>query len=141
MTATMDEPRTEVALGPLAQIPLGEGREFVVAGKRIAVFHTRKGVYATEALCPHRGGPLADGLIGGTTVVCPYHAWKFDLATGEPRMGACGVATYPVRLDERGALWLTVGGPDEDRLVPGDACADAPGYPILAEPDITPSSG
>ena len=99
---------TEYCLGPLAQIPLGEGREFTLEGETVAVFHTRRGVYATQALCPHRGGPLADGLLGGTTVVCPYHAWKFDLGTGEAQMGACGIATFPVRVDEAGAIWLTL---------------------------------
>ena len=71
-------------------------------GRRSPSSHTRKGVYATQAECPHRQGPLADGLIGGATVVCPFHAWKFDLTTGEALMGQCGIQTYPVRLSEVG---------------------------------------
>jgi nitrite reductase (NADH) small subunit len=91
----------EYRLGPLSEIPPGEGREFDIAGQAIAVFHTRggDGVYATQAFCPHRQGPLIDGLIGGTTLLCPLHAWKFDLKTGEALMGTCGLETYPVRLD------------------------------------------
>jgi nitrite reductase (NADH) small subunit len=92
---------TEVKLAPLNAIPPGEGRNFSAGGQRIAVFHTRAGqVFATQADCPHRGGPLADGLVGGTTLICPLHAWKFDLTTGEPLMGECGLRTYPVRVDE-----------------------------------------
>jgi nitrite reductase (NADH) small subunit len=92
---------TEVKLAPLNAIPPGEGRNFSAGGQRIAVFHTRAGqVFATQADCPHRGGPLADGLVGGTTLICPLHAWKFDLTTGEPLMGECSLRTYPVRLDE-----------------------------------------
>ncbi len=100
----------EHTLGSLAQIPLGEGRNFQVAGTEVAVFHTRAGVYATQAECPHRQGPLADGLLGGATVICPFHAWKFDLTTGAPLMGQCAIQTYPVRLTEGQELVLTLDG-------------------------------
>ena len=103
-------------LGGLTQIPLGEGRNFVVSGTEVAVFNTRKGLYATQADCPHRQGPLADGLLGGATVVCPFHAWKFDLATGEALLGQCDIQTYPVRLTETGEMLLTFEG---QRPVPG----------------------
>jgi nitrite reductase (NADH) small subunit len=96
-------------LGPAAQIPAGEGREFVVEGLRIAVFRPRSGgIYATQAACTHREGPLADGLVGGTTVICPYHAWKFDLTTGLPLLGEGCLTTYPVHVTETGDIRLTV---------------------------------
>jgi len=99
----------EIALGPIGQIPPGEGRNFEVQGQRIAVFHTRSGeAFATQAECPHRVGPLADGLLGGTNLVCPLHAWKFDLRTGEALYGNCGLTTYPVRLSETGEIFLTL---------------------------------
>lgn len=99
----------EYRLGSASRIPRGEGREFVVGGRRIAVFHTRSGaLYATQAACPHRDGPLADGLVGGTTVVCPFHAWTFDLATGEPRLGTCALVTYPVWQDAAGEMVVAV---------------------------------
>jgi nitrite reductase [NAD(P)H] small subunit len=92
---------TEIRLGPVAAIPLGEGRVYAVNGENIAVFRTRAGaVYAVQAACPHRGGPLADGLVGGTTLICPLHGWKFDLSTGQALFGDCGVKTFPVRIDE-----------------------------------------
>ena len=78
-------------------------------GRRIAVFHTRAGeVFATQAECPHRVGPLADGLLGGTTLVCPLHAWKFDLRTGQALYGDCDLTTYPVRLSAAGEILLTL---------------------------------
>ena len=99
----------EVALGSVDQIPHGEGRTFTVAGQEIAVFHTRSGqVYAVQAECPHRQGPLADGLLGGTTVMCPFHARKFDLTTGIGLQEDCNIQTYPIRLAGDGGLWLTV---------------------------------
>jgi len=99
----------EMILGPLADIPPGEGRNYEVAGERVAVFHTRTGgVFAVQAACPHKGGPLADGLVGGTTVICPLHSWKFDLTSGEPIMGSCRLKTYAVRLDEQNRIVLTL---------------------------------
>jgi nitrite reductase (NADH) small subunit len=99
----------EVMVGLVEAIPAGEGRNFEVSGERVAVFHTRTGqVFATQAECPHKGGPLADGLLGGTTLVCPLHAWKFELGSGEPLLGACAIKTYPTRLDESGRVFVTV---------------------------------
>ncbi|MDO9712634.1 Rieske (2Fe-2S) protein [Paracraurococcus lichenis] len=101
--------QAERILGRLADIPPGEGRTFELDGERIAVFHTRAGaVFATSAACPHKGGPLADGLIGGTTVICPLHERVYDLATGRELTGSCDIRTYPVRLREDGTVLLAV---------------------------------
>jgi nitrite reductase (NADH) small subunit len=103
------ENAVEVTIGPLSAIPAGEGRSYLAEGEKIAVFCTRSGgVFAVQAECPHRGGPLADGLVGGTTLVCPLHAWKFDLTTGDALMGDCGIMTFPVRVDEKGQIVVTV---------------------------------
>ena len=97
MTDTM----AEIVLGPVAAIPPGEGRTFAAGDKRIAVFRARSGeLFAVQAECPHKGGPLADGLLGGTTLICPLHSWKFDLRSGEALMGDCGLRTFGVRVDE-----------------------------------------
>jgi nitrite reductase (NADH) small subunit len=91
---------TKHKLGTISQIPQGEGRNFQVDDRQIAVFHARSGqLFATQASCPHRQGPLADGLVGGTTLVCPLHEWSFDLTTGKALNGACGIAVYPVTRD------------------------------------------
>jgi len=75
----------------------------------MAVFHLRNGeVRATQAWCPHRGGPLADGIVGGTPLVCPLHARKFDLDTGEPIGGDCAITSYQVRVTEEGELIVVV---------------------------------
>lgn len=101
----------EVTLGSLDAVPRGEGRTFVVGERRIAVFHTRQGdIYATQADCPHRGGPLADGLLGGATLVCPLHAWKFDLQTGLASDGKCSLEVYAVRVGRNGQLLLELSG-------------------------------
>ena len=100
----------EIVLGPFDAIPPGEGRAYDTGGVRVAVFHARDGrVLAVQAECPHRGGPLADGLTGAGTVICPLHSWKFDLETGGALMGECGLKTYPARIDGAGSVVLTVG--------------------------------
>jgi len=104
-------------LGAVEQIPLGEGREFEIDGRLIAVFRPRlevaseEGVatlYATQARCPHKEGPLVDGLLGGATLICPFHSWKFDLGTGLPVLGDCGLVTYAVRETEGGEILVVV---------------------------------
>lgn len=102
--------KTVYNLGSIERLPLGEGREFRVGGHLIAVFHTRKGgVFATQAICPHKGGPLADGLIGGGKVICPLHAYKFDLATGQSVGNTCeGLKTYSVSLSGTGNILLSL---------------------------------
>ena len=95
-------------LGSIERIPPGEGRTFVVDGVAIAVFRGRDGrVFATQAKCPHREGPLADGLMGGDTVVCPLHAYKYRLSDGAALNHDCGTLdTYRAWRDDAGAVWL-----------------------------------
>jgi len=63
-------------------IPLGEGRSITLDGRRIAIFRSAAGWYALDAVCPHMGGPLADGIVCDRSVICPLHDRRFDLQTG-----------------------------------------------------------
>lgn len=99
----------QVTLGPVQSIPEGEGRCFAVGERKLAVFRARSGrVFAVQATCPHRGGPLADGLVGGHSVICPLHALRFDLETGESSDGSCSLATYPAALGPNGQIVVDV---------------------------------
>jgi nitrite reductase (NADH) small subunit len=90
----------EHLVGTSAQIPPGEGRSFIVGRTELAVFHTREGgVFATQAMCPHRAGPLADGLTDAGTVICPLHDRVFSLETGTGQGNEFSIITYPVRVD------------------------------------------
>jgi nitrite reductase (NADH) small subunit len=105
---------TERCIGHLSQIPSGQGRQFDIEGRLVAVFHLRSGgVHATQAACPHRGGPLADGIIGGTSVICPLHGKRFDLATGQEQTGQtataeCALVTFPARVTEQAEIMVRV---------------------------------
>ena len=98
-------------LGSVSQIPYGEGRNYKVGDKLIAVFRSRDGcLFATQASCPHKNGPLADGLVGGRTLVCPLHEWTFDLSTGKALTGSCDLAVYPVAQGPADELLVEVPG-------------------------------
>ena len=57
-------------------------------------------VYAASNTCPHKGGPLAEGIVHGQAVTCPLHNWVFDLNSGQAQGADEGqIATYPVQLD------------------------------------------
>ncbi|MDE1921300.1 MAG: nitrite reductase small subunit NirD [Candidatus Omnitrophica bacterium] len=84
-------------LGSTEQIPPGQGRCFKIGALDVAVFRGRDGrLFAIENRCPHRGGPLAEGIIGATQVVCPLHGHKFDLTTGQGSEARECVKTFEV---------------------------------------------
>lgn len=65
-----------------AELPVGRSKACDVEGRTIAVYHTAAGFFATDNICPHRGGPLAEGDLIGNEINCPWHLWGFDVETG-----------------------------------------------------------
>lgn len=97
MTATMER----IPLCRLDDVPIGLARSFIVHDNHVAVFRARSGrVFAVNGICPHKGGPLADGMLGeNDRVVCPYHSFRFDSTTGEcDQSGTCAITTYPTEV-------------------------------------------
>jgi nitrite reductase (NADH) small subunit len=98
---------TAHAVGTLDEIPVGEGRAFAVDGTEIAVYRLRDGsLRALGAVCPHRGGPLADGLMDGRIVVCPLHGHTYDLTTGTELGGRDAVRAYHVSAADDGTILI-----------------------------------
>jgi nitrite reductase (NADH) small subunit len=94
----MTSAATEYRLGPVDAVPPGEGRAFAAGGEMVAVFRLRDGTLrAVSAVCPHAGGPIADGQADRDIVICPLHQHAFDLATGCSRTGQPPLRSYPVR--------------------------------------------
>ncbi len=89
-------------IGPLANIPARGARRvcFGHAGKPIAVFRTgTDAVFALIDECPHRQGPLSEGIVAGETVACPLHDWVIDLRDGAALTPDEGVTQIlPVRV-------------------------------------------
>lgn len=107
--ADIAAPKTRtVNLGSVEKVPKGQGFCFIVAGQEIAVFRQRDGkIFATQNRCPHKQGPLSEGIIGAGKVICPLHSHKFDLCTGEgPEPKEC-LRVYPVR-EEKGDLLISI---------------------------------
>jgi nitrite reductase (NADH) small subunit len=88
-------------------IPLREGRSVTIGGRELALFNLGGRFVAMENRCPHRGGPLADGIVSSTggalTVTCPLHNWRVAVDGGSvvkpSGQDAACVRTYPVRVD------------------------------------------
>ena len=95
-----------------ADLPPREGRVVQLGPREIAVFNLGDRFFAADNRCPHKGGPLCDGIVAGHAVVCPLHAWKVNLETGEVERPAAAnrcVQTYPTRVHD-GVLQIGVGG-------------------------------
>ena len=89
--------RIVVELGNVEQIAIGQGQCFIINGQEIALFRSRLGkIFAIENKCPHRGGPLSEGIVGNGVVLCPLPGHKFDLATGQGGEGHECVRSYKV---------------------------------------------
>jgi nitrite reductase (NADH) small subunit len=95
-------------------IPLREGRAVQVGDREIAIFNLGGRYLACDNACPHRGGPLADGIVSGNTVVCPLHAYKVCLETGNvTKPEVCiKVDTYDVLVDG-GVVMVDLGEAEE----------------------------
>ncbi len=89
-----------VDIGALEDIPLRGARKVKTRVGCLAVFRTDEDtVFATSNVCPHKQGPLNEGIVHGTRVTCPLHNWVFDLETGEALGADEGrIATYAVRV-------------------------------------------
>ncbi len=95
----------EHRLGPVSAIPVGEGRAFAVGDEQVAVFRLRDGTLrATQARCPHAGGPLADGQLDPSTIVCPLHLRAFSFTDGRRAEGE-RITVHEVR-EDRGEIVL-----------------------------------
>jgi nitrite reductase (NADH) small subunit len=96
---------TAQVIGTVEEIPIGEGRAFAVDGTQVAVYRLRDGsLRALAAVCPHKGGPLADGLMDGRVVVCPLHGYTYDLSTGAELGGNDAVCAFTVTVADDGTI-------------------------------------
>ena len=71
-----------LTVAKLEEIPDGGSKIVEVDGRGIGLFRVGDHIYALDNICPHRGGPLGEGMVVGDEVICPWHAWSFKLATG-----------------------------------------------------------
>ncbi len=100
-------------IGALEDIPVRGARLIKTKLGCVALFRTGGDeVFAVDDRCPHKGGPLSEGIVHGTSVTCPLHNWVFSLETGMSQGADEGqIATYDVRVTN-GRLEI-----ETDRLV------------------------
>jgi nitrite reductase (NADH) small subunit/3-phenylpropionate/trans-cinnamate dioxygenase ferredoxin subunit len=70
------------------ELPPGQATERMVEGKAVALYNVGGRFFATPNFCLHRGGPLGQGQLDGSVIMCPWHAWTFDVTTGENTVNA-----------------------------------------------------
>ncbi len=89
-------------VGSIDEIPARGARIVRTARGCVAVFRTSAGeAFALEDRCPHKGGPLSQGIVHGASVTCPLHNWVISLETGEAQGADKGVVrTIPLRIEE-----------------------------------------
>lgn len=80
--------REFVRMARLDELPRGRSKEVEHGGRIYALFNVDGEISAIDGLCPHQGGPLADGSLDGTFVSCPWHGWEFCVRTGKSTLNA-----------------------------------------------------
>lgn len=89
-----------IDIGSVESIPMRGARKVKTAFGCVAVFRTGKDeVFAVSDRCPHKGGPLSEGIVHGEAVTCPLHNWVFDLNTGQAQGEDGQIETYAVRVE------------------------------------------
>jgi nitrite reductase (NADH) small subunit len=90
-------------------IPSGHGAVVEVGGKQIALFNIQGIFHAIDNTCTHRGGPLGEGNLRGTTITCPWHGSQFNVTNGQVLgpPAVFDVASYPTKVEEDG-VWVAV---------------------------------
>lgn len=89
-----------VKVGAAADVAPGSVKAVDVSGQEVAVYNVDGKFYATSNVCPHQGGPLAEGMLEGTSIICPWHAWAFDVETGaSPVNPRAKVPCFPVKVE------------------------------------------
>jgi nitrite reductase (NADH) small subunit len=98
----MTGPR-RVKVAEAGEVSEGQGRVVEAEGRTLALFNVEGHLYALDNACAHRGGPLGEGDLEGRLVVCPWHAWRWDVTTGSNANNpAVKIACYPVRAESDG---------------------------------------
>jgi nitrite reductase (NADH) small subunit len=83
------------------ELPVGRFHAVNVGERKLLVYHTADGFFASDSVCPHRGGPLAEGDLIRNEIVCPWHLWGFDVRTGAcPGNPEISIVTHEVRLED-----------------------------------------
>ena len=94
-----------VKLARLDELPPGGSVEVEHGGRIFALFNLDGAIHAIDGICPHQGGPLAEGMRRGPIVTCPWHGWQFDVRDGQSTtFTRVRQPVYEVRIDGNDVL-------------------------------------
>ncbi len=94
-----------VKMAALDELPPGGSKEIEHEGRIYALFNVDGEILAIDGICPHQGGPLAEGVLEGTMVTCPWHGWQFDVRSGKTPLGSRVQQTvYEVKVEGQDVL-------------------------------------
>jgi nitrite reductase (NADH) small subunit len=97
MNALVLDPLQWTDVGAVTDVPIRGARRVPTRSGDVAIFRTGDSqVFALKDACPHKGGPLSQGIVHGHAVACPLHNWSISLATGEPMGADRGKGCAPV---------------------------------------------
>ncbi|MEW5687927.1 MAG: nitrite reductase small subunit NirD [Pseudomonadota bacterium] len=90
-------PHSWTDVGAVTDVPIRGARRVPTPDGDVAIFRTGDGrLFALKDKCPHKGGPLSQGIVHGHAVTCPLHGWNIELASGEPMGADRGKGCTPV---------------------------------------------
>jgi nitrite reductase (NADH) small subunit len=91
---------TWVSVAKLSECPPGTVLERVAGERVIALCNVDGKLFALDGVCPHQGGPLGEGELVGTVLMCPWHGWQFDVCTGQHQLNRrVRQPQFPVRIE------------------------------------------
>ncbi len=75
-----------IKVAKVTELQPGSAMVVEAGGRAIALCNAEGRFYAMDNTCAHRGGPIGEGTLDGTTVTCPWHGWQYDITTGQATM-------------------------------------------------------
>ena len=96
---------TFIKVANINDLKPGECKAVNVNGTEIALFNVDSVFHAVENSCPHKGGPLGEGILDGEIVRCPWHGWRFNVVTGNsPVMPTAHLKKFEVKVEGEDVL-------------------------------------
>ncbi len=89
-----------VKVASAGELSVGQCKTVQANGRAITIYNVEDTYYATDDVCIHKGGPLGEGELEGTTITCPWHQWQYDVTTGKTKINpSMGVDTFAVKVE------------------------------------------
>ena len=98
-----------IVVAQASELADDSAKEVVVEGQILAIFRNDGRLFALDGMCAHQGGPIAEGMVAGGCVTCPWHGWQYELATGIQTINRQPLQkTFPIR-ERDGQIEVEVG--------------------------------